>query len=772
MTLRLLFIVSSFFVIATSFGQTLKGRVTNAATKDYLEGVEIYIPEIQKKAITDITGTFEMKDVPKGKFKVQFQLDGYKTEIQFIEILHGINIINTKLSANYLDDEQIIVSAPYFKSKNQNTIKIVQINPNQYGAPVARNLSEALAQSEGISNSAYGLSGQKPAIRMQDARRIAIYNNGVQWTSLPWERYSNIGIPYMGIDRIEVIKGPGSLQYGSNALGGVIFIVDEKIPQPFHMEGDVNMLGSYNGNGANTNAGIKFAGEKLFYAIRIGRNDYADLHYDLTGTTNHRINNSRFYQNMANITTGFHNHLLSSKMKLTINNGTFGMISGLGSNDSRIIGGSNRTNNFMNFSHKNTFYIKKTRLNVNYGLHNNDLATSGSLPNAYLNTGNDVDVNWMISFNENSNMIIGTQRRGNNYTNNSFTSVYIPNGSEAENSQFFFINHTDENNKTNIQLGLRRTGNRVNADASSNAFTNVNQLAVADTFAGMSASIGGYVNLSDNAALRINTAMGYRAPSIAELSSNGGMPLSYNNYANSIIELGNPDLEAETSTQIDVAIDFEKENYKFSISGFNYSIDNYIQLHPRGDSLSLDNSGNVYYRYENIDAVIYGFELSGQYTPYKYRWLVLGSNFSYVIGENDAAPGMNTDREYLLNIPAATWKSEIKIFSGKKVAFFDQPYFLLELDHYFARDLGAAFLTYDNMNMINFAMGAKVPVKKEFIEVSITAQNLMDNRNPYPVTLNNNRNLFNPGRNVMLNVKIPFAKNVDPFKRIKVTQAN
>ena len=772
MSSRFLLIALSMLTFSGALAQTLKGKITDELTKDYLEKAEVYIPEIHKKAYTDQFGSFQFNDLPQGKFKIQIALDGYQTFITFIEILQGTNLLNAKLDINYINDEDIAVSAPYFKSKNENTINILQVHPGTYGTALTRTLTEAIGHTEGVSTVNYGVGGQRPMLRMQDMRKISVYNNGVQMQMLPWERYGNTILPYMGIDKIEIIKGPGSLQYGSSALGGVLYVVDEKPAQRNHIEGDANVLASANGLGLQANAGVKYAAEKFYYGFRIGRNDYADQLNSLMNLST--LSNSRFNQNLAKINVGYNDTYISSNLKLSINDGAYGIITQANGNTSifdRAPSTSNyRLARYTNVSHQNTFYIKKSRLHLNYGLHNYDLQTIGSLQSGYINNGSYADLNWALSINDNSNMIIGTQYKGNNYAPNQSGTAYIPAGDEYENSYFFFINHADKNNKTNIQFGFRYNANQVTTEASNNSITNTSVGAIDTAFQGISAAIGGTLSLSDNIDVRINTSMGYRAPTIAELASNGGMPGSFGNAA--IVEIGNPNLKHEQSTQFDIGLDINQENFKFSISAFSYDILNYIQatamVDTNGNDIS-DNQGRSYYSYEQVNANIYGTELGIKYSPHRYKWLVLNSNVSYLIGFEDRQTGLNSDIVYLKNIPAVTWKNEIQVFLKKDIWKFDQPFIKLEIDRYFGRSIpNEIFYNYDPMSFINIHSGFKLPYGSHNIEVTASVTNLLGQNRPFPVTLETHPGLVNPGRNVMIGVKVPFAKDLKPKKNMSM----
>jgi iron complex outermembrane receptor protein len=114
--------------------------------------------------------------------------------------------------------------------------------------------------------------------------------SGLKFDNQQWQDEHGLGLNDVGIDRIEVIKGPVSLLYGSEAIGGILNIIEETPNKPGEKNGDVNVGLFSNTYGLSLDGGIRSATEKKNWGIRLGLNSNADY----SDGDNHRIQNSRF----------------------------------------------------------------------------------------------------------------------------------------------------------------------------------------------------------------------------------------------------------------------------------------------------------------------------------------------------------------------------------------------------------------------------------------------------------------------------------------------
>ena len=152
------------------------------------------------------------------------------------------------------------------------------------------NISDALAKLPGISQLTTGVGISKPVIRGLYGNRIQTVLSGLRFDNQQWQDEHGLGLNDMGIDRIEIIKGPVALLYGSESVGGIINIIEEAPALPGTKTGEINTRFFSNTYGLYTEIGLKAATEKRNWRIRAGFNSNADY----SDGNNHRILNSRF----------------------------------------------------------------------------------------------------------------------------------------------------------------------------------------------------------------------------------------------------------------------------------------------------------------------------------------------------------------------------------------------------------------------------------------------------------------------------------------------
>lgn len=117
----------------------------------------------------------------------------------------------------------------------------------------------------------------KPVIRGLSMNDILILNNGVRYENYQYSSHHPLGIDDSGIEDVEVIKGPASLLYGSDAIGGVINFIKEKPASEHSIIGDYTVQLFSNTLGIKNNIGIKGSSGRFFGGIRIGQKTHADF---------------------------------------------------------------------------------------------------------------------------------------------------------------------------------------------------------------------------------------------------------------------------------------------------------------------------------------------------------------------------------------------------------------------------------------------------------------------------------------------------------------
>ena len=185
--------------------------------------------------------------------------------------------MNINLNSTTIEAGEVVISGGYNSTQHDNAVKIDVLNLNPLTIKNTPNFSEVLTRVPGVDMISKGSGVSKPVIRGLSMNDILVLNNGVRFENYQYSSHHPLGIDEFGIEDVEIIKGPASLLYGSDAIGGVINFIKEK-PAPVNtISGDYNMQLFSNTLGMTNNFGIKGASKKFFGGIRIGQKTNADF---------------------------------------------------------------------------------------------------------------------------------------------------------------------------------------------------------------------------------------------------------------------------------------------------------------------------------------------------------------------------------------------------------------------------------------------------------------------------------------------------------------
>ena len=143
--------------------------------------------------------------------------------------------------------EQIVVTAPFVESEAETALPIGILSGEALREKVANTLGEPLRNEVGVSNASFGTGVGQPIIRGQSGNRVSILQNGIALTDA-----SNIspdhasGVEAALAERLEVLRGPSALLYGSGAIGDVINVIDGRIPERLVDQGQILVEQSHN----------------------------------------------------------------------------------------------------------------------------------------------------------------------------------------------------------------------------------------------------------------------------------------------------------------------------------------------------------------------------------------------------------------------------------------------------------------------------------------------------------------------------------------------
>jgi len=259
--------------------------------------------------------------------------------------------------------------------------------------------------------------------------------------------------------------------------------------------------------------------------------------------------------------------------------------------------------------------------------------------------------------------------------------------------------------------------------------------AINKSYDSFNAALGYKTNLDEDLTFRLNIASGFRAPNLAELTSNG-VHEGTNRY-----EIGNTELKTEQNIQTDINLEYKNEHFEFFVNGFYNHINHYIYAAPAGTMLDE----NDVYDYIQNNAMLYGGEVGLHFHPHPLDWLHFESSFENVTGKKQ-----NSD--YLPLIPANSWSNTIRTeFNIKK--WFTDGFAALNAVHTFNQNNVSGFETKSNdYTLVNLGFGGKIHLGKTSFDLNLNGNNLFNKTYIAHLSRLKTDGIPNIGRTVVLGV--------------------
>ena len=732
-------ILSNYIINAQN---KITGRITDQENLP-LPGATIFIPDLNKGIIADNNGIYEFANLPNGKVRIQCSFIGYLNVIETIELKGEPVELNIKLKSTTIEAGEVVITGFYNSTQHDNAVKIDVLKLDLHTTKNSANFSEVLTRVPGVDMISKGSGVSKPVIRGLSMNDILVLNNGVRFENYQYSSHHPLGIDEFGIENVEIIKGPASLLYGSDAIGGVINLIKEKPATVNTISGDYNLQLFSNSLGITNNFGLKAASKKIFGGIRIGQKTNVDY---LQGGGAF-VPNSRFNEFSLKANTGYTDKIGTFNLFYDFNNQKLGMVEDEAIAEVLKRGRNNKiwyeefNNNLL--SSQNKLYFGKLKLDINSAYQNTELIHFGEA-NIYeiqmLLATLTYEAILHLPSKINSEYIIGFQ--GFNQTNrniNNRETLLLPDAKTNNYSAFGLLQYTFFR-KLKIQTGLRYDNKLVSTQSIGlPAVLETYRPALNKNYGSFSGSLGATFNYSEFLLFRANFAAAYRTPNLAELTSNGPHELRY--------EVGEQNLVPENSYETDLNIHYHIDNFLFDIAGFYNIIDNYIFISPTGETTT---SGMKIYKYQQANSFLIGGEAGAHFHPESMKWLSFESTFSLVIGKQ-------SNGDYLPFIPAHKLNFEIRA-DKDKILFKQKAFVSINTSTAFNQNnVGSDETKTEGYTLVDLSLGGNVKIKNQLMSVSISANNLFDKKYIDHLSTLKEVGMFNPGRNIALNLKIPFA---------------
>ena len=725
----------------------ITGKIIDALTKETLPGVNIYLPELKKGVVANNEGIYELKLSRKGVYKLQISFVGYDIILKTIEVDEDTIELNFELHHAVIETKEFVVSSVYHSSQDENPVEVLQFDSKKIQQSSESTLMSSLTNVAGVNMISTGTNIGKPVIRGLSFNRILIYSEGVPIDNQQFGDEHGLGLSEIGIDKVEIIKGPSSLLYGADAMGGVLHFVEERPANINTIVGDFGTKYFSNTNGYSTNLGVKGTKENFRFKLRGGFSSHGDYQQG----NGERVTNTRYTESAFKAGIGLMKNWWSGEVNYSFLQSSIGIPEEIGvQNTSRILLEPFQviTNHIV--SSQNTFYIKEShiKLNVGYLTNNRQEFEAGGLQQAFYHDVQDsadldmilqtynYDLKWHLPEFNKVEIIIGSQGK-NQFNENMGLENLIPDATVQQLGSFVMLKYAK--NKIATISGVRYDVKRVEGNQMLTLGEDGFKRAFKQQYQSFNGSLGLTYKWNDKLLTRINVASGFRAPNLAELSSNGIHEGTFR------YEIGNLLLNTEQNVELDLGIEYINEHVSLAVSGFYNSINNYIFLTPTD---SVINGTNVF-TYEQTDASLYGFESTLDIHPHSMHWLHFETQYAMVIG-------VKKDKKALPRIPSNnllnTLKAELKEWKYLKQSFVS-----VAANTVFSQNSVTAFETVTPAYVLLSAkLGGDILFGKQKVQLSIGVTNLLNTKYYNHLSRLKPDEIYNMGRNVVLNLKIPF----------------
>ena len=224
--------LSSFLLAAALLlpGGAVTGRVTAEGGAPVVEA-RVSLVELGRQARTDAEGRFQFPGIPSGSYTLSVSAIGFKPVLRRVVVADADQVINLTLTESLVELPPIqVTSTPSATDPLSSPQPTAVVDGENLHAAQAPSLGETLNQVAGVHSLSTGAGIGKPVIRGLTSNRVLILDEGQRMETQQWGDEHGPNIETAMADRIEVIRGPASVLYGSDALGGVVNIIPRPLP--------------------------------------------------------------------------------------------------------------------------------------------------------------------------------------------------------------------------------------------------------------------------------------------------------------------------------------------------------------------------------------------------------------------------------------------------------------------------------------------------------------------------------------------------------------
>ena len=775
---------------------TLKGKITGT-DREVLTGASVFLHPTEKGTVADANGDYHIAGLPKGSYRIEVSFIGYSTFVDTISI-DGNKTFNATLKPTNLSLQEVLITDHYAEMrKKEEALNIEIVNDDYLKQNMGGSIMKSLERLPGVTTIDIGSGQSKPVIRGLGFNRVMVVENSIKHEAQQWGADHGLEIDQYAVEDIEIVKGPASLMYGSDAIGGVIEMKNGTLPAKNTFGGTLDLSGKTNNDFLGTSLSLFGRKEWFFAKIRATFLDFGDYKvptdsvdiysYRAALHKNH-LRNTAGHERNLHLSFGIVQKRFQSRFyvsNISSMNGFFANAHGLEPRnvDTGLHDKSNRDINYpyqtvehFKVINKSHYHWEKLKLETSLGFQRNfreewsKYVSHGWMPAIFpdtLNFNPDLErqfdkyvysgnIKAAYHIDDKSTVNIGASGE---YQDNRIDGrgFIIPANEQLNIGGFMHAKH-HLSDRSLISVGLRYDYGHINTQEYLDWFpstmienddTTYIYLQRADeldrSFSNLSWSVG--YNFNPGAwSFKANIGKSFRMPIAKELAANG---VNYHRFS---YEVGNPDLDPEVSYQLDAGIEFSSKRFAIGTTPFLNYFSNYIYLNPTSEHDLLYGNGNQVFYYIQSEVLRYGVELHAHYE--------ILENFQLgVIGEHVYSEQLSGEKKgfTLPFSPPTSAIFNIK-YQKQKVKFVENAYLSFDYRITARQDnIVPPEKTTDEYRVVNLGIGGDVMMKNQKITISMQLRNLFNAKYFNHTSYYRLINVPEPGRNFILNISIPFS---------------
>ena len=548
--------------------------------------------------------------------------------------------IFSQVNEDLVELDEVVLTLPFGQTLGKSVLKVDKLNFNDINPIIKQYISNSISKLPGVSIISTGAGIGKPSIRGLSFNRVVVLNQGMRLENQQWGEEHGLALSSSGVNSVEVVKGPLYVLYGSDAMGGVLYIEPEKYLTSDDLE--IDYTGIYNSNysGFSNNLGLKGSSENFSYMLRADITDNGNY-----SSPDGEIENTWFKQNDFKAGVAYQTEKFQSDLRFSMSETEVGIPhmeeghddhddhddheeDGHDDHDDHGEEDHYQEINHTTLTWKNTFDMGNDHtLDITLGRQLNERKEFGGHEEEGHDDHDDhegheegeaeldmelettsIDIKLTMPQSDDLNLIIGTSLL--NQENKNFGHETLIPDAEKKDFGLFALGQFDIDDTSQALIGVRYDNRSISSESSSNDYSNFN------------GSLG-FKKDFGNSTLRINLSSGFRAPDLIELYADGSHHGSFQ------YKKGNTNLEAEESLQTDLSYQINNDNSIVSFDLFYNDISDYIYLNPS----SMFEDGLRVYDYMQQDSKLYGGEIHLNKNT-SIEWLSYYTSIEYVFAES------------------------------------------------------------------------------------------------------------------------------------------